>query len=61
MTRKLLTFLIACLFISCNNSEVSPRDMNGKTVLRTPDSVYYITFKIDSVFEMEYEPEDNRP
>ena len=34
--------------------------MNGQTVLRSGDSVYYITFKIDSVIAREYEHEDRQ-
>ena len=33
--------------------------MGGKTFLRTEDSVYYISFTIDSVIPMEYEPADD--
>lgn len=59
--KKISIAIIALLLFSSSNEGESPRDMNGKTELRTGDSVYYITFKIDSVIEREYEPEDRRP
>lgn len=34
----------------------NPRDMNGKTVLRSRDSVYFISFTIDSVQAKKYDP-----
>ena len=52
------TCILFLLIYSCRNNEKSPREMNGKTILRTADSVYFVSFKIDSVIAMEYEPED---
>lgn len=55
----LILFIIGT--IACSHEPKNPRTMNGKTYLRTKDSVYFITFKIDSVIEMEYEPQEKRP
>ncbi len=53
---------VGYIFIKDARKEpISPRDMKGATILETIDSVYYITFKIDTVIQKEYEPEDNRP
>lgn len=54
----LIIVLIMLIIISCSHEPKNPRTMNGKTVLRTKDSVYLITFKIDSVIPMEYEQPD---
>lgn len=51
-------YVFILLLVACNNKEKSPREMNGKTYLRTADSVYFISFTIDSVIKMEYEPEE---
>lgn len=48
--------ILVIISFSCHNNEESPRDLNGKTTLSTPDSIYYITFKIDSVVGEEHEP-----
>lgn len=58
--KKLSIVIISLLLFSCNNEGENPREMNGKTVLITGDSVYFITFKIDSVIEREYEQENDR-
>jgi hypothetical protein len=54
----LLAVLVTISFVSCSHEPKNPRTMNGKTYLRTKDSVYFITFQIDSVISMEYEPQD---
>lgn len=53
-----VAFFILAIFLSCNNEKPNPREMNGKTYLYTADSVYFITFKIDSVEAREYEHQD---
>ena len=59
---KWLTLAVLLLtFSACSHYDKNPRSVNGKYYLRTADSVYYITFKIDSVIPMEYEREDRRP
>lgn len=57
MKYKIITIFFLVL-VSCHREGKNPREMNGKTILRTADSVYFITFKIDSMIEMEYEPVD---
>jgi hypothetical protein len=47
------------LLMACGHDAKNPREMNGHTVLRTADSVYFVTFKIDSVWAMEYEPKED--
>jgi hypothetical protein len=42
-------------FMTKSENQKDPRKMNGKTILRTADSVYFISFKIDSVDEIIYE------
>jgi uncharacterized protein YcfL len=57
--RYILTIVIILFILSsCRNEEKNPRTMNGKTYLRIKDSVYLVTFQIDSVILMEYEAED---
>lgn len=61
MLKFVLLLLILPLVFSCSNKKKNPREMNGKTYLHTADSVYFISFTIDSVIPMEHEPEDRRP
>jgi hypothetical protein len=63
MKALILIIVFSFLLSSCRRyKEQSPRDMDGHTVLWTNDSVYFITFKIDSVVEKEQEEDyDRRP
>jgi len=57
---KYLMLAYAIIFLmACDHEAENPREMNGQTVLRTADSVYFISFKIDSVVGMEYGPKDD--
>ena len=60
--RYTIILILFLLLTSCNSEKENPRKLNGKLIWGTPDSVYYITFKIDSVVEAEMvDPEDKRP
>ncbi len=54
-----LIVIISLILFSCNE-EQNPRQMKGKTQWETRDSIYYITFKIDSVIAQETEPPISR-
>lgn len=45
------------IFTSCSKGE-SPREYNGKGSLWAGDSLYYVTFRIDSVLKKVYEAAD---
>lgn len=60
--KLIISLVFIFLLTQCSRSNVkkSPRKMNGKTILRTTDSVYYITFRIDSVIPMEFDPKERQ-
>lgn len=37
----------------------NPREMNGRTILKTKDSIYFIRFEIDSVLAKDYDPPES--
>ncbi len=54
-----IVYILLLFLLSCNEKKLNPREMNGKTFLVSEDSVYFITFKIDSVIEREYDPPED--
>lgn len=56
-----ITFLFYIFINNYSSNTKNPRDMNGKIFLNTDDSIYSLKFEIDSVYEREHEPEDQRP
>ncbi len=55
----LALILVYMIYINATKYKgVFPRQQNGKGYLHSEDSVYQISFTIDTVFANEYEPED---
>jgi hypothetical protein len=57
-----LVIIILIIYLIYENATkykaIEPRKQNGKGYMYSQDSVYKISFTIDTVFAKEYEPED---
>jgi hypothetical protein len=50
--------VVGALWEHYRNKETNPRKLNGKHTMETADSIYHLSFKIDSVEAVYYDPGD---